>query len=153
VDVTVATASLTDLRHYVDVTLSPRRFSVALLATFTLIALGLTMLGIYGITAYGVQQRRREIGVRIALGATPVVVIRLVLGRTLRLACVGVAFGVAGAFLAGGFMSRLMFGLSPVDPPLLALVSAILLATALVASSIPGRRAAHIDTLRALSGD
>lgn len=153
VDVTVATASLTDLRHYVDVTLSPRRFSVALLAAFTLVALGLTTLGIYGITAYGVQQRRREIGVRIALGATPVAVIRLVLGHTLRLACVGVAFGVVGAYLAGGFMSRLMFGVSPVHPTLLAAVSAVLLSTALVASWVPGRRAARLDTLRALSGD
>src|SRR6185436_17272560 len=116
VDVTVATAGLTDLRRYVDTTLSPRRFSVVLLVAFTLVALVLTTLGIYGITAYGVEQRRRELGVRIALGATPLGLMRLVLGGTLRLASVGVAFGVLGAYLAGGFMSRLMFGVSPVDP-------------------------------------
>jgi putative ABC transport system permease protein len=153
VDGTVAMAGVSDLRHYVDVTLSPRRFSVALLAAFALIALALTTLGIYGVTAYGVEQRRREIGVRIALGATPAGIVGLVLGRTLRLACVGVALGLSGAYLAGGFMARLMFGVSTGDPALLGAVSAVLLATAMLASWVPGRRAARIDTLRALSGD
>ena len=153
VDPTSATALLTELRSYVDMTLSPRRFSVALLATFTAIALVLTTLGLYGVTAYGVEQRRQEIGVRIALGATPAGIMRIVLGRALRLAGVGVALGLVGAQAAGGLMSRLMFGVSPAEPMLLAGVSAFLFGTALVASWGPGIRATRIDTLRALSGD
>jgi ABC-type antimicrobial peptide transport system permease subunit len=153
VDPTAATALLTDLQSYVGVTLSPRRFSVALLGAFTAIALVLTTLGLYGVTAYGVEQRRQEIGVRIALGATPAGIMKIVLGRTLRLAGVGVALGLIGAQAAGGFMSRLMFGVSPAEPMLLAGVSAFLFATALLASWVPGIRATRIDTLRALSGD
>jgi ABC-type antimicrobial peptide transport system permease subunit len=153
VDPAVATAGLTDLRAYVDAAIAPRRFSVSLLVTFALIALLLTTLGVYGIAAYNVEQRRREIGVRMALGATPRSIVGLILGRTLRLAGIGIVVGVLGAHLTDGFMSRLMFGVSPGSPALLAGVSAILLLTALVASWLPGRRAARIDTLRALSAD
>ena len=153
VDPTVATAGLADLRGYVDAAIAPRRFSVSVLAAFTLIALGLTTLGVYGITAYMVEQRRREIGVRMALGATPQSIVGLMIGRTLRLACIGVVVGVVGAVLAGSVMSRLMFGVSPSSPLLLAGVSGLVLATALVASWLPGRSAARVDTLRALSAD
>jgi len=153
VDPAVATAGLTDLRAYVDTTMAPRRFSVGLLVTFALIALLLTTLGVYGIAAYTVEQRRREIGVRMALGATPRSIVGLVLGRTLRLAGVGIVVGALGAYFSGGFISRLMFGVSPGSPGVLALVSAILLGTALLASWLPGRRAARTDTLWALSGD
>ena len=153
VDPAVATAGLTDLRAYVDAAIAPRRFSVRLLVTFALIALLLTTLGVYGIAAYNVEQRRREIGVRMALGATPRSIVGLILGRTLRLAGIGIVVGVLGAHLTDGFMSRLMFGVSPGSPALLAGVSAILLLTAVVASWLPGRRAARIDTLRALSAD
>ena len=153
VDPTVGTASLTDLRSYVDATLSARRFSVALLGMFSGLALALTTLGLYGITAHSVEQRRREIGVRIALGASPSSIVRLVLRRTLRLASVGVALGLLGAWFAGGFMSRLMFGVVPGDPAILGQVSVLILATALVAGWIPGRRAANVDALRALAGE
>jgi len=89
----------------------------------------------------------------LALGATPLGIIRLMLGRTLRLAAVGVVLGLVGARLAGGLMSHLMFGVSPGSPALLAVVSGILLVTALVASWVPVRRAARIDVLRALAGE
>jgi predicted permease len=153
VDPAVATAGLTDLRAYVDAAIAPRRFSVGLLVTFTLIALLLTTLGVYGIAAYTVEQRRHEIGVRMALGATPHSIVRLMLGRTLRLAGLGIGVGLVGAYLTAGFMSRLMFGVSPGNPALLTAVSAILLSTALAASWLPGRRAARIDSLRALSAE
>ena len=153
VDPTVGSALLTDLRAYVDAAIAPRRFSVGLLAAFTLIALLLTMLGVYGVAAYAVEQRRREIGVRMALGATPFGIIRLMLARTLRLAGIGIVVGSIGAWLAGGLMSHVMFGVKPGSPALLALVSAIMLGTALVASWLPGRRAARIDVLRALSAE
>jgi len=153
VDPTVGSARLSDLRSYVNAAIAPRRFSVGLLAAFTLIALLLTMLGVYGVAAYAVEQRRREIGVRMALGATPAGIIRLMLGRTLRLAAVGIVVGLVGARLAGGFMSHLMFGVRPGSPILLALVSGILLVTALIASWVPGRRAARTDVLRALAAE
>ena len=153
VDPAVATAGLTGLRGYVDAAIAPRRFSVRLLGSFTLIALLLTMLGVYGIAAYTVEQRRREIGVRMALGATPRSIARLILGRTLQLAGIGIVVGVVGAHLANHLMSGLMFGVSPGSPALLALVSAILLFTTLVASWLPGRRAAGIDALSALSAE
>jgi ABC-type antimicrobial peptide transport system permease subunit len=126
---------------------------VGLLMIFALISLLLTMLGVYGIAAYTVEQRRREIGIRMALGATPRSIAGMIAGRTLRLAIVGTAAGVLGAWLVNGFMSHLMFGVTPGSPALLALVSAILLLTAVVASWLPGRRAARIDVLKALSAD
>jgi predicted permease len=153
VDPTVGSAQLSDLRGYVNAAIAPRRFSVGLLTAFTLIALLLTTLGVYGIAAYAVEQRRREIGVRMALGATPFGIVRLMLARTLRLAGIGIVVGSIGAWLAGDLMSRLMFGVRPGSPALLAIVSAILLVTALVASWVPGRRAARIDVLRALSAE
>jgi putative ABC transport system permease protein len=153
VDPSVASANLTELRAYVDRAIAPRRFSVALLATFTLISLLLTTLGVYGIAAYTVEQRRREIGLRMALGATPHSIVRLLLGRSVRLAAIGIAVGAIGAYVANSFMSKLMFGVSAGDPRLLAIVSALLMGTALVASWIPGRRAANVDTLRALSSE
>jgi putative ABC transport system permease protein len=153
VDAAVATAGLTDLRAFVDATIAPRRFSVGLLVTFTLISLLLTTLGVYGIAAYAVEQRRHEIGIRMALGATPHGIVGLILGRTLRLAGIGTAAGVVGALLTNGLISRLMFGVSPGSPALLALVSAILLVTAGVAGWLPARRAAHMDTAKALSAN
>jgi putative ABC transport system permease protein len=106
---------------------------------------------VYGIAAYAVEQRRHEIGVRMALGATPGSIVRLMLGRTLRLAGLGIVVGLVGAYLTAGFMSRLMFGVSPGNPALLTAVSTLLLSTALAASWLPGRRAARIGSLRALS--
>ena len=150
VDPTIATAGLVGLRGYVDAAIAPRRFSDALVA-FAVIALRST-LGIWNHGVCGRAASPRD-GVRMALGATPASIVGLVLGRTLRLACVGVALGLAGAYAAGGFMSRLMFGVSPADPVLLGAVSALLFGTVLVASWLPGRRAARIDTLRALSAD
>jgi ABC-type antimicrobial peptide transport system permease subunit len=153
VDPTVGSALLSDLRSYVNAAIAPRRFSVGLLAAFTLIALLLTMLGVYGVAAYAVEQRRREIGVRMALGATPFGIVRLMLARTLRLAGIGIVVGLVGARLAGGLMSHLMLGVRPGSPALLAVVSGILVVTALVASWVPGSRAAKTDVLRALAGD
>jgi predicted lysophospholipase L1 biosynthesis ABC-type transport system permease subunit len=153
VDPMVATAGSIGLRDFVDAAIAPRRFSVLVLAVFTFIAVLLTTLGVYGITAFVVEQRRREIGVRLALGASPASIVALVVGRTLRVACIGAVVGILGAYAAGGFISRTMFGVSGTSPMLLALVSSGLLATAIVASWLPGRRAAHVDALRALSSE
>lgn len=153
VDPAVATAGLTGLRSYVDGAIAPRRFSVDVLAAITMVALVLTTLGVYGITAHTVEQRRREIGVRMALGATSRSIVWLILGRTLRLACIGVVAGVAGAVLSGGLMSRLTFGVTPGRPMLLTGVSATLLGTTALASWLAARRATRVDALRALSAE
>ncbi|HEY6195499.1 MAG TPA: ADOP family duplicated permease [Candidatus Eisenbacteria bacterium] len=153
VDPAVATGTLTDLRAYVDTTIAPRRFSVGLLVTFTLISLLLTALGVYGIAAYTVEQRRHEIGIRMALGASPRSIVGLIFARTIRLAGIGTAAGAFGAWLASGFMSRLMFGVSPGSPALLALVSAGLLVTAMVASGVPAVGAVRADALRGLRAE
>ncbi len=153
VDPSVATAGLSDLRAYVDAMIAPRSFSVGLLGTFTFIALLLTTIGVYGIAAYTVEQRRREIGVRMALGASPQSIVGLMLGRTLRLAGIGVGLGLVGAWLVGGVMSRIMFGVTAGSPMVLAAVSALLLSTALLASWLPGLRASRLDTSEVLSND
>jgi hypothetical protein len=151
VDPEVATAQTTDLRSYVNTAIAPRRFSVGLLVTFAIISILLTTLGVYGIASYTVEQRRHELAVRTALGATPGNVVRLILGRTLRLAVIGTFLGVLGALLMNDLVRSLMFGVSPGSPLILALVSAILIATAILASWVPAMRAARIDPMRALS--
>lgn len=153
VDPTVATAGITNLRAYIDDATAARRFSVHVLIAFASIAILLTTLGVYGITAYTVEQRRREIGVRIAMGATPQLILGLVLRRTFQLAAAGIAGGVVGAYMANGVMSRLMFGVSPSSPAILATASALLLAAAMLAGWLPGRRAAGLDVLKAIASD
>ena len=153
VDPGVAIAQPADLRDYVDGVIAPRRFSVAVLVAFSSIALLLTTLGVYGIAAYAAEQRRREIGVRTALGATPAAILGLMLGRSLRLAGIGVAAGLAGAVLSGTFVSRLMFGVAAVDPGLLAASAVLLLGTSALASSLPARRATRVDLITTLRAD
>lgn len=151
VDPEVATAAMGPLQNYVDRLLVTRRFSVTVLLGFALISLVLATLGVYGVMAYGVEQRRREIGVRLALGASPGNVVRLVLGNALGLSATGVMLGVLGALVAGRSMAGLLFGVSPGEPLILAGASGLLLAASLIASWIPAGRAGRIDPLSALS--
>jgi len=121
------------------------RFQVLLIGLFTLIALVLSAIGIYGVIAYGVTQRTREIGVRMALGAERRDLIRLVVGRGALLAGAGLLFGLAVSLLFGRLLSSLLYGASATDPLILAGASAFLLAVALSASYFPARRAARLD--------
>ena len=113
-------------------------------------AMLLSVLGLYGVLSYLVAQRTREIGVRMALGASRPNVLQLVLRRALLLAALGIALGVAGAFGWGRLLASLLFGVSAADPVTFAVVAALLLAIALVASYIPARRAASVDPAHAL---
>ena len=113
-------------------------------------ALVLSAIGIYGVMAYFVTQRTHEIGIRMALGASPRDVVGMVLGQGVRLAAAGVVAGVIGALLMTRAISALLFGVSPRDPSTFAALSATLTAVALLACYIPARRATRVDPIRAL---
>ncbi|HET7623308.1 MAG TPA: ABC transporter permease [Gemmatimonadaceae bacterium] len=126
------------------------RFNLFLLATFAAVAIMLAAVGIYGVMSYSVSRRTHEIGLRMALGARPADVIRVVVGQALVLAVVGASAGFVGALALGRFMSSFLYGVRPSDPLTFLATSFLLGAVALVASYIPARRATRIDPLLAL---
>ncbi len=117
-----------------------RRFNLWLIAAFAGAALGLAMLGVYGLVAYTVSQRSREMGIRVALGAEPASLVRLVLKRAAWLTLAGSAVGLGLALLASGAIDGMLYGVTAVDPVVLASVAAIMLGAALAASWLPARR-------------
>ena len=130
--------------------LAHRRFWMTLLAIFAAVAAALTAIGIYGVIAFLVEQGAREVGIRMALGATPRAVALLVLQHGITLAVAGIAAGLAGAFIATRVMQALLFGVNPLDATTYAAVVGLVLATALVASYVPARRAARLDPVQTL---
>ncbi|MFL6276266.1 MAG: ABC transporter permease [Blastocatellia bacterium] len=130
--------------------LETQRFAVTLLGMFAALALLLAAIGLYGVIAYLVAQRRHEIGIRVALGASRADVLKLVLSQAIQLALIGVAIGLAAALALTRFMSSLLFGVSATDPLTFASICAILIAVALTASYLPARRATRIDPMVAL---
>jgi putative ABC transport system permease protein len=128
-------------------------FQTRLLAAFSILAVLLAAIGVYGVLAYGVTERTREIGIRIALGGTSGDVLTMVLGRTLRLASVGVALGVLGALLSTRVLTKLLFGVKPGDPATFVVVTGLLVIVALVAGLVPARRASRVDPLVALRAE
>jgi predicted permease len=125
--------------------LARRRFSMLLLSLFGLLALALAVVGVYGVMAYLVNQGAREIGIRLALGATPQGILGLVVRRLLALAGTGVALGLMGALALSRVLASQLFDVSPADPPTFLAIGFGLLAVALLATSIPARRASRID--------
>ncbi len=137
----------------VSASLAPQRFSAELMGGFAAAALLLAAIGIYGVLAYFVGQRVREIGVRMALGAPANQVVALVLLRGMYPILAGTVMGLAGSFASSRLLGQLLYGVSASDPLVYVAVSASLLATALLASYIPARRATRIDPLNALRCD
>ena len=126
------------------------RFNLELLGCFAGLALVLAGIGIYGVVAFAVSRRTREIGIRMALGAEKGDVLRMVVGEGLKLAVIGVAVGIAGALALTRFLTSLLYGVTPTDPLTFIAVSLIMIAVALVACYIPARRAAKVDPMVAL---
>src|SRR5882724_6564811 len=138
------------LEERLSESLSPQRFSVTLVSLFTVLALGLALVGVYGVMAYMVAQRTHEIGIRMALGAQPRDMLKLVVGQGLRLALAGVAIGLVGALAATRLMTSLLFGISAHDPRTAICVCAVLTTVTLLACYIPARRAMRADPMVAL---
>jgi predicted permease len=134
----------------VAVGLFPQRVALSVATALGAVALLLALIGIYGITAYSVAQRTREIGIRIALGSPRASVLGMVLGQGLRLGGVGVALGVVAAIAATRLLETMLYGVSGSDPVALGSAAAALLAAAAVASWLPARRAARVDPIVAL---
>jgi putative ABC transport system permease protein len=131
-------------------TLATRSFQMFLLGSFAALAACLAAIGLYGVLAYQVQARTREIGIRTALGATNGQVFAAVLRDALKLIAIGLAAGLAGAFALTRVLTKMLFGVEPTDPATFALVSVLLLVVSLVAAYVPARRAARVDPLVAL---
>jgi predicted permease len=138
------------VQSLVDHSVSPRRFFVLLVSIFAALGLALAALGIYGVISYSVTRQTQEIGIRIALGATRWQVQTRVLGRTLRLASIGMALGALTAIVASRVIASLLFNTEPYDPATFLGVLVVLLSVALLAGLLPALRATRIDPTRAL---
>jgi len=138
------------LDQLVGKSLDQRRFTLTLMVLFGVIALVLSSIGIYGVMAFAVTQRTQEIGIRMALGASAIDVLKMVVGSGMFLALIGVGVGLIGAFALTRLMASLLFGVSPTDLVTFGFVTAGLLVVALLACYIPARRATKVDPLVAL---
>jgi predicted permease len=137
-------------RQIIDGGLFSARMGVAMLSVFGLLALGLASIGLYGILAYAAAPRKREIGLRMALGASRISVLRLVLGQGMSLVLAGIVIGFAASLATGRILSRMLYGVSGTDPLSMAAASFILIVVALVACYLPARWATRVDPLTAL---
>lgn len=145
--------SITPLTTVLSESVADRRFSVVLLGVFALLAIFLAAVGLYGVVAYTVGQRTREIGLRMALGAKPGDVLRMVVGGGMKLAVTGVVIGLAAAVALAQLVETLLFGVTPSDPASYGATAVVLLTVAALASYVPARRAMRVDPLAALQAE
>jgi putative ABC transport system permease protein len=138
-------AVVSTLEQAVSQSVALPRLYLTFIGFFAIVAASLAAVGIYGVTSFAVNQRRQEIGVRMALGARAPDVLRLVLGRAMMLSGLGVAIGCAAALALAGALRTLLFDLSPTDPATFVSIALLLAGVALVASWIPARRAMRLD--------
>jgi putative ABC transport system permease protein len=127
-----------------------RRYPALLITAFAAVAVGLAMLGIYGVLSYVVTQRTHEIGIRMALGAQAGDVLRLIVGQSLRFAIAGIAIGIIGALVLTRLLVSLLYGVSATDPLTFAATAVVLAAMAVAAGFVPARRATKVDPMIAL---
>jgi ABC-type antimicrobial peptide transport system permease subunit len=150
-----------DILIYTDQTMSdfmatqllPARLGAFSLLLFASLALGLAVIGLYGVVSYAVASRSREVGIRMSLGADVPSVIRMLMGDGLRLAGVGAVVGIVLAFVLSQALRPLLFGVPPLDPVTFLGVPAVLLAAAVVAAWLPARRAGRVEPVKALKGE
>ncbi|HVE77792.1 MAG TPA: FtsX-like permease family protein, partial [Gemmatimonadaceae bacterium] len=151
-DPAVAPSAVRTLREVVERSVAQPRLTMLLVAGFGVLALVIAAVGVYGVTAYTVARRRTEMAVRLALGARPADVVRLVVRQGMGVAAAGIAVGIVGALAASRVMRSMVFGVSPTDPATYAAIAAVLLGVALVATWLPALRTTTVDpasTLRA----
>jgi ABC-type antimicrobial peptide transport system permease subunit len=153
IDPDVPAAHVRDMSTIVAASVADRRLNVMLIGAFGVLALTLASIGLYGMMAYAVTQRTREMGVRIALGATPGSVRSLVVGQAIWLVGSGVAIGLGMSLLVTGSIARLLFDVGPRDPSIHMIASAVLVVTAAAASYLPARRATLVDPVIALKAE
>ena len=149
-DAGLALANVKTMDEWVSNSAAQPRLNTSLLTVFAAVALLIAAIGIYGVLAYSVNQRTREIGVRMALGATPGSVLKLIVREGMRVAIVGVAVGLIGGLALGRAVSSLVFGVTVRDPATFVAVTLALTCVALAACAIPARRAARVDPMVAL---
>jgi putative ABC transport system permease protein len=142
--------SIRTINEVIASTTAPRRFNTLLLAIFAAVAMALAATGIYSVISYSVTQRTQEVGVRMALGARPGDVVRLILKQGLTLTLIGVAAGVLGALAAARVMSGLLYGVTATDPATFVAISLLLVIVATLACYLPARRAARVEPIAAL---
>ena len=153
VDREQAISSVRTMEQVLTESLSGRRFNMTLLMTFAGLALALAAVGVYGVMNYSVMLRRRELGIRIALGARGPDVLRLVLGQGLALTLIGVGVGMAGAYALTRLMESLLYGVTATDFLTYGSVSGVLILVGLLASFVPARRATKVDPMIALRSE
>lgn len=149
-DPKLPSAEFTTLDAIVDHAVAPRRLITVILASFSSLALFLAAMGLYGVIAYSVGQRTREVGIRLAVGAQRGDVLRLIVGEGLKTGLIGVVLGLAASFFAARLLANQLFGVTATDPLVYAVNALMVTAVALLASFIPARRAAKIDPMEAL---
>jgi putative ABC transport system permease protein len=150
IDSTLPVSGVTSLEEIVDGTVATRRFTMTLLFTFAAVAVMLALAGVYGIVAYSVSKRTPEIGVRLALGATPGAVLTLLLRQAMRPVGAGIILGLCGTWWLSSFVAGLLFGIEAHDPATYAASLVFLAAIALLACYFPARRAMRVDPAIAL---
>ena len=150
IDPAVTLWQMRPMQDLLDEHLAPRRLALLLVEGFAGVALTLALIGIYGVLSYTVSQRRPEIGVRMALGATPSGILRMTIADGLRLAVPGVALGIVAALLVTRLAGAVLFNVSPGDPVSYVVLSALVLCVTLAACYLPARRAARIDPIGAI---
>jgi putative ABC transport system permease protein len=138
------------MNEVIDGSLASRRFSAELVGAFAVVAMLLASVGIYGLLAYMVGQRSREIGVRMALGAMPSTIGKMIVGGGIGLAAIGVGIGLILSGILAPLISTLLYGIRPLDPEVFLAVPLILMVVAILASYIPARRAARVNPIVAL---
>jgi predicted permease len=152
-DANLPIAAIQTMQDVVDNSIATPRLTGTLLTAFAGLALLLAAVGIYGVLSYVVTQRRQEIGVRMAIGAAPGRVLRLVLRQGLIYAAIGAVVGIAGALVTSRLLTSLLHGVAPVDPPTFVVAPIVLMAVAAVASLLPAYRATRVDPMQAMRTD
>jgi putative ABC transport system permease protein len=146
-------ANIRTMQNVLASSVSRRGFTMTLLAMFAVVALILAVVGIYGVISYSVTQRRHEIGVRLALGAEKMSILKLIIGQGMKLALVGIGVGLAAAVALTRLLSTLLYGISATDLATFLSTPLILIAVAFLASYIPARRATKLDPMIAIRNE